>query len=53
MTQPRDRAAGVLSGVTRGLHHVAIAVESLDRARGTYEKALGLSASAIEHVADQ
>lgn len=42
-----------LAGVVRGLHHVAIAVESLAEARKIYEAALGLAASAVEHVADQ
>jgi methylmalonyl-CoA/ethylmalonyl-CoA epimerase len=42
-----------LAGVVRGLHHVAIAVPSLAEARAAYEGALGLAASAIEHVADQ
>ena len=44
---------GKLAGVVRGLHHVAIAVESLAEARKSYEGALGLAASAVEHVADQ
>jgi len=42
-----------LAGVVLGLHHVAIAVKSLAEARGTYESALGLASSAVEHVADQ
>jgi methylmalonyl-CoA/ethylmalonyl-CoA epimerase len=42
-----------LAGVVRGLHHVAIAVESLTEARKAYEGALGLAASAVEHVEDQ
>ena len=42
-----------LAGVVRGLHHVAIAVESLAEARAAYEQALGLAASEVEHVADQ
>lgn len=44
---------GKLVGVVRGLHHVAIAVESLAQARKAYEGALGLAAGAVEHVADQ
>lgn len=43
----------VLAPVVKGLHHVAIVVESLDKARGAYEQALGLCSSPIEHVADQ
>ena len=42
-----------LAGVVRGLHHVAIAVPSLAEARAAYETALGLSATEVEHVADQ
>ena len=42
-----------LSGIARGLHHVAIVVPSLADARGTYEDALGMSATEIEHVEDQ
>lgn len=49
MTKPPES----LAGVVRGLHHVAIAVESLAEARKAYEGALGLAASAVEHVADQ
>jgi methylmalonyl-CoA/ethylmalonyl-CoA epimerase len=44
---------GALAPVVRGLHHVAIAVESLAEARKAYEGALGLSASPIEYVEDQ
>jgi methylmalonyl-CoA/ethylmalonyl-CoA epimerase len=43
----------VLAPVVRGLHHVAIVVESIAKARAAYEQALGLAASAVEHVADQ
>jgi len=42
-----------LAGIVRGLHHVAIAVQSIAEARKTYEGALGLAAGEIEHVADQ
>jgi methylmalonyl-CoA/ethylmalonyl-CoA epimerase len=42
-----------LAPVVRGLHHVAIAVESLESARKSYEQALGLSASPVEYVEDQ
>lgn len=42
-----------LAPVVRGLHHVAIAVESLEAARTSYEQALGLSASPVEYVEDQ
>ena len=36
-----------------GLHHLAIAVPDLARARELYEGALGLEAGPVEHVADQ
>lgn len=40
--------------VVLGLHHVAIAVPSIDAARGVFEAALGMTAHAgVEHVADQ
>ena len=42
-----------LSGIVRGLHHVAIAVPSLAEARKAYEGALGLAAGDVEFVADQ
>ena len=42
-----------LAPVVRGLHHVAIAVESLAESRKSYEQALGLSASPVEYVEDQ
>jgi methylmalonyl-CoA/ethylmalonyl-CoA epimerase len=42
-----------LAPVVRGLHHVAIAVESLAEARKSYEQALGLAASPVEYVEDQ
>ncbi len=42
-----------LAPVVRGLHHVAIAVESLAASRTSYEQALGLSASPVEYVEDQ
>jgi methylmalonyl-CoA/ethylmalonyl-CoA epimerase len=47
------RAPESLAGIVRGLHHVAIAVESLAEARKAYEGALGLSASEVEYVEDQ
>jgi len=46
-------APKAIAAVVRGLHHVAIAVESIERARGTWEKALGLSALPLESVPDQ
>ena len=46
-------APPALAGVVRGLHHVAIVVESIAVARGVWEGALGLSAGEPEHVADQ
>ena len=42
-----------LLGFLRGLHHVAIAVESLAAARGTYEKMLDMRALPVEFVPDQ
>jgi len=42
-----------LAPVVRGLHHVAIAVESLAESRKAYEQAFGLSASPVEYVEDQ
>jgi methylmalonyl-CoA/ethylmalonyl-CoA epimerase len=44
---------GNLKGVVRGLHHVAIAVESIDEARSLWEGALGMRAAEPEVVADQ
>lgn len=53
-SEPRPGAAPpALAGVVRGLHHVAIVVESIAAARGVWEGALGLAAGAVEHVADQ
>ncbi len=46
-------APQALRGVTRGLHHVAIAVPSLAEARAVYETALGMRATPIEFVATQ
>jgi len=42
-----------LHGITRGLHHVAIAVQSLAAARAIYETALGMQALPIEFVPSQ
>jgi len=42
-----------LLSLTRGLHHVAIAVPSLADARAVYESALGMSALPVEFVAGQ
>jgi methylmalonyl-CoA epimerase len=42
-----------LGHLLRGLHHVAIAVESLAAARGVYEKARGMRALPVEFVPDQ
>jgi methylmalonyl-CoA/ethylmalonyl-CoA epimerase len=47
------RAPQSLQGVVKGLHHVAIAVNSLAEARVAYEGALGLAATAPEFVPDQ
>ncbi len=42
-----------LQGVVSGLHHVAIVVESIEKARGVYEGALKMPAGEVELVADQ
>lgn len=42
-----------LTGLTRGLHHVAIAVRSLAEARKLYEGAFGMRALAVEFVPGQ
>lgn len=46
-------APHALQGVTRGLHHVAIAVPNLAEARKLYEGALGMRALPVEFVAGQ
>jgi methylmalonyl-CoA epimerase len=46
-------APHALRGVTRGLHHVAIAVPSLAEARKLYEGALGMRAMPVEFVPTQ
>ena len=48
MSTPR-----ALSGVARGLHHVAIAVPSIQVARTTYVDVLGMTCGEVEYVADQ
>ena len=45
--------ASKLQGIVTGLHHVAIVVESIEKARNVYETALGMPAGGIELVADQ
>jgi methylmalonyl-CoA/ethylmalonyl-CoA epimerase len=42
-----------LAGVVRGLHHVAIVVESIEAAREAYVDLLGLQPREVEHVPDQ
>lgn len=42
-----------IQGILRGLHHVAVATESLAEARKVYEQALGMRALPIEFVPDQ
>lgn len=42
-----------LQSVVQGLHHVAIVVPSIAAARKTYVDVLGMTADAVEHVADQ
>lgn len=52
--ESRTNAPSAIRPVVLGLHHVAIAVPSIDAARGVFEGALGMSAHAgVEHVADQ
>ena len=46
-------APQALTGVVRGLHHVAIVVKSIEEARATYVDVLGMGATEPEHVADQ
>ncbi len=46
-------AHSALKGVVSGLHHVAIVVESIEKARGVYEGALKMPAGEVEFVADQ
>ena len=46
-------APQALLGVTRGLHHVAIAVTSLSESRALYETALGMQALPVEFVPGQ
>jgi methylmalonyl-CoA epimerase len=46
-------APKALRGVTRGPHHVAIAVPKLAEARAIYETALGMRAMPIEFVPGQ
>ena len=43
----------VLGAVVQGLHHVAIAVPSIEEARRIYVDVLGLRAGEVEHVPDQ
>lgn len=49
---PRELPAEFL-GLVQGLHHVAIAVESLAAARPVWETALGLACAQAEHVPEQ
>lgn len=42
-----------LSGVVKGLHHVAIVVARIEAVRSAWEGDLGLAAGEVEHVADQ
>ncbi len=42
-----------LEGIVIGLHHVAIAVSSIEEARKSYVDGLGLVASEVEHVPGQ
>jgi len=42
-----------LTGIVRGLHHVAIVVASIEEARQVYVDLLGLTPHETEHVPDQ
>ena len=42
-----------LKGIVRGLHHVAIAVRSIEESRALWEEALGMRAGELEVVPDQ
>jgi methylmalonyl-CoA/ethylmalonyl-CoA epimerase len=53
VSAPSPKPPGNLAPVVRGLHHVAIAVESLAASRTAYETALGLASSEVEYVEDQ
>ena len=44
---------GALRGLVRGLHHVAVAVESIAATRAVYEEALGLAGGDVEPVPEQ
>jgi len=46
-------AAHSLQSIVRGLHHVAIVVESIEKARLVYEGAFGMACGEIEFVPDQ
>ena len=46
-------APEILRGLVRGLHHVAIAVPSIEAARPLYEGALGMVAGEVEFVPGQ
>ncbi len=42
-----------MNGKVRGIDHIGIAVESIEKARAFYEKTLGLPFGGIEEVPDQ
>jgi methylmalonyl-CoA/ethylmalonyl-CoA epimerase len=42
-----------IAGVVRSLHHIAIAVESIEAVRTVYERGLGLAAGEIEPVPEE
>jgi len=48
-----ERVPEALSGVVRGLHHVAVVVQSLEDSAKLYVETLGMASSAPEFVADQ
>ncbi|MEM9383099.1 MAG: methylmalonyl-CoA epimerase [Planctomycetota bacterium] len=50
---PTPTPPAQLAPVVLGLHHVAIAVPSIEEARAVYVDALGLAASEVERVEDQ
>ncbi len=48
-----SNAPAKLQGIVSGLHHVAIVVESIEKARAVYEGALKMPAGEVEFVPDQ
>ena len=48
-----NSSSPALQSIVRGLHHVAIVVESIERTRKVYEGAFGMAAGEVEFVPDQ